>query len=166
MPHQQAQLRNRWSRLAVTAGTGLVFLVIARALKPPAVLSGHAPPGQADRLADLLGRAQRARSGAPALQWPDGVPADLFAPLKQGAVADRADSAGTRPADTAVDADARRLIRVQAVLIGNPRLATLNERVLRPGDVIEGFRLEEVLPGGVLLSRDGATVHLPLDPGR
>jgi len=129
----------------------------------PSPASG-ALPQRADHVHDVLARAERVHAEFKPPAFPEGSPAALFAPIPPQRQAAGA-PADARAPEEIVAADAHRLIRVQGVLVGQPGVAMLNGRAVRPGDLIEGFRLVGIHAHGVTLSRDGVEVRLSLDTG-
>jgi hypothetical protein len=68
--------------------------------------------------------------------------------------------AGAAPAATRVAAPAA--LRLEGVIQGPTRVAIVSGRMVRPGDVVNGATVLEILPNGVRLSRAGKMQLLTL----
>lgn len=82
------------------------------------------------------------------------VAATAVAPAIAGEFRDPMRPAGTAPASATRPAPAR-LLKLEGVIAGEKRVAILNGRLVRAGDVIAGARIVEILTQGVRYERAG-----------
>ncbi len=123
------------------------------------------PPGSGvPNAARIRARAKVSVPAAPATQRADpfAVDADVFPRTRS----DPDEEPGPEAPPTGGRADEIRAaaasLHLQSTLSGASPLACISGRVVQPGDRIDGFVVESIAPGNVVLRRDGVRVMLQL----
>lgn len=173
MPHtRRASTPSNPRRTAAAIACAAGFLFALDRYLAPAEASAQ-PPINTLRLTALIEHARQLTPvDTPADELAD-IPTSVFTTRYRAPQPVAAATSPPPPPDDPADretklrdrlrAEARATLRVQAVLLGNPGLATINGRILRPGDSINGYRLDRVHSNGVTLFRDGVSISLMLE---
>lgn len=167
----EARRRRQWMALAVLMVVAVGIGAARLAQLVPARASADADdtaarPEQMDATED-----RAAPELAPTeATWPVELERDLFAwdrvfPPPADAPAEEAptvvaEAPAIDPAE--LQREAQRVVRVQAIVLGDDPIAMINGEVWRPGQVVEGFRIVRLRDRRIVLEKEGVEVILEL----
>ncbi len=148
-------------RMFSSSETPQVAVAADPALVVPAAAASGAAQNQAPQASPRVARTLLPQPAIRELARDPFVVPSLYAQATPAST-DEEPSGLTGPAlEREIRTGAEQLV-LQSTISGRVPLATINGRVLSPGDEIEGFVLEQIEPTSVVIRRAGVRVKLPL----